>query len=54
MRTALMAKWRTDDGHVVGTMAGAQARTILTEDDVEDPVEAVLDAPVAADGGGCG
>ena len=39
-----------DDRHVLRAEAGAQARQIIVEDDVEHPVQPVLDAPVAADG----
>jgi len=36
------------DGHVGRAMVGAQAREIVSEDDVENPVQPVLDAPMAA------
>jgi len=35
-------------------MSGSEARLVLFEDDVEDPVEAVFDAPMAAHGVGGG
>ena len=38
-----------DDSHVLRAKAGPQARQIIVEDDVEHPVQPVLDAPVAAD-----
>ena len=41
----------SDDGHVVGAMAGPQAGQVLLELDVEHPVELVFDAPVAAHDG---
>jgi hypothetical protein len=34
-----------DDGHVLGSVSSSQSGEIIVEDDVEDPVEAVLDAP---------
>ena len=37
-------------GHVLSAMAFAQAREVLAEGDVEDPVQGVLDPPMAADG----
>ena len=37
-----------DGGHVFGTVFGSEAHEIVVEDDVEDPVEAVFDAPVGA------
>jgi len=43
-----------DDGHIFGAMSGSEARLVLFEDDVEDPVEAVFDAPMAAHGVGGG
>src|SRR3954467_7129969 len=33
-------------------MAVSDAAEVLMEDDIEDPVEAILDAPMAADGAG--
>src|SRR3546814_16595384 len=42
-----------DDGHVPGAMALAEAGLVFLEDGVEDPVEAVFDAPVSAHGA-CG
>src|SRR5512144_795538 len=38
------------EGQVAGSGAVAHATVILAEDDVEDPVQRVLDAPVPADG----
>ena len=38
-----------DGGHVAGAVSLAQAGLVVGEGDVEDPVEAVLDRPVAAD-----
>ena len=35
-------------GHVVSAVADPEAREILFEGDVENPMNAVLDAPVAA------
>ena len=37
-------------GEILGGVAGAGAAWVFAEDDVEHPVELVLDAPVAADG----
>ena len=37
-----------DDGEVLGSMIGVDARAVLVEGQVEHPVEAVLDAPMAA------
>jgi hypothetical protein len=42
----------TDYGHVGGSVVGSQAHEVVVEDDVENPVEAVFDAPVGADGAG--
>ena len=42
------------DGEVLGGVAGPDAALVLAEGDVEHPVEAVLDAPVVADGAGEG
>jgi hypothetical protein len=39
-------------GHGGGAGAGADLGVVLGEGDVADPVQAVLDAPVAAEGGG--
>jgi hypothetical protein len=45
----------TDDGHVYGAVSLSQPRLILAESDVEYPVQAVFDRPVAAHGfGGAG
>jgi hypothetical protein len=38
-------------GHDVGTAGGADRGAVFAEADVADPVEAVFDAPVAADDG---
>jgi hypothetical protein len=45
-----------DGGHVSGAAALADARLVVGEGDVEDPVQTVLDRPVPADrrGGGAG
>ncbi len=42
----------SDDGEVLRAEAGAQAAEVVVEDDVEDPVETVLDAPVGGRGAG--
>jgi hypothetical protein len=44
------------DGEVLGAVVAAVAGPVLVEGDVEHPVQAVLDRPVAADsaGGGLG
>ena len=41
-----------DGGHVRRSVPGSQADEVVVEDDVHDPVEAVLDVPVGAHGGG--
>ena len=41
-----------DGGHVLRAVSGAQAAKVFVEDDVEHPVQAVLDVPVRADGVG--
>jgi hypothetical protein len=41
----------SDDGEVFRRVAGVNAAVILAEGHVEHPVEAILDAPVAANGG---
>jgi hypothetical protein len=41
-----------DDGHIVRAEARSQASEVVMEDDIEHPVEPVLDAPVRADGAG--
>ena len=43
-----------DDRHVFGSDAGAQPGKIVVEDDVENPMEAIFDAPVGAHGAGEG
>jgi hypothetical protein len=42
----------SDHSHVCGSVVGSQAHEVVVEDDVENPVEAVFDAPVGADGSG--
>jgi hypothetical protein len=42
----------TDDGHVGGSVVGSQAHEVVAKDDVENPVKAVFDAPMGADGSG--
>ena len=37
-----------DDCHVGGTMAGAQAGEIVTEHNIQYPVQTILDSPMAA------
>src|SRR5208337_5236240 len=37
-----------DGGHVVRAMTGAQTREVLMEGDIQYPMQAVLDVPVAA------
>jgi hypothetical protein len=39
-----------EDGEVLGAGVGAVAGAVLVEGDVEDPIEAVFDGPVGADG----
>jgi hypothetical protein len=43
-----------DDGHILRSVAASQPRKIVVEDDVQDPVEPVLDAPMSADNRGEG
>ena len=43
-----------DNGHVLGAMSGAQPVEIVVEDDVEHPVQSVLDAPMRPHGTGEG
>ncbi len=38
-----------DNGHLGGSVAGTQAREIITEHHIENPVQSVLDPPVTAD-----
>jgi len=40
----------SDDGHVLGAVAFPQAGLVVVEVDVENPMEAVLDAPMGAHG----
>jgi len=42
----------SDDGQVFGAVAFAQTRLVLGEDDVEDPMQTVLYAPVGTHGVG--
>ncbi len=39
-----------DARHVLGAVTGSEAGLVFVEEDVEDPVQAVLDGPVAAGG----
>jgi len=39
-----------DDGHILSSMAGAQAGLILAKDDIQDPMQVVFDGPVLGDG----
>ena len=39
-----------DDGHVLGSAACSQARQVVVKDDVEHPMEAIFDAPMASHG----
>ena len=41
-----------DDRHVLRSEAGPETSEIVVEDDIEDPVQAIFDAPMGADGGG--
>jgi hypothetical protein len=34
-----------DDGHVLGAVAGAQARLVLIEGHVEGPMQVIFDTP---------
>ena len=43
-----------DDGHVLGAVTGSQSGEIIVEDDVENPMQAILDPPMGAHGGGEG
>jgi hypothetical protein len=38
-----------DDGHIGRSMTGAQTGEVIAEDDIEHPVQPVLDPPVPAD-----
>src|ERR1035437_6164855 len=40
----------TEDGEVLGCIAGAHAAVVLTKGDIEDPVKLVFDSPVGANG----
>ena len=42
----------SDRRHVRRTVLGAQAHEVVVKHDVQNPVEAVLDAPVGPDGAG--
>jgi hypothetical protein len=35
----------SEDGHVLGAMAGVQAGEVVVEDHVHDPMQAVFDIP---------
>jgi hypothetical protein len=41
-----------DDSHVLGSIAGPEAREIVAEDHVQHPVQAVFHPPVSAHGAG--
>lgn len=41
-----------DHGHVLGAEAGSQAGQVVVEDDIEDPMQAIFDVPMTADGAG--
>ena len=41
-----------DDGHLGWTVSGSRSCGVLAEDDVEHPVQGVLDGPVASHGAG--
>lgn len=41
-----------DDGHILRPVEAAQAGEIVVEDDIENPVQPVLNAPMSAHGGG--
>jgi hypothetical protein len=43
-----------DDAHVLGTVAGSEADEVVVVDDIEHPVQAVLNAPMGAHGAGEG
>ncbi len=43
-----------DDGHVLRAVAGSQSGQIVMEDEIDNPVQAVLDAPMGAHRGGEG
>jgi hypothetical protein len=43
-----------DDGHVLRPVSGSEPCEVVVKDDVEDPMQAVLDTPVGAHGGGEG
>jgi len=40
----------SDDGHICGAVSAAQARLVLPEPDIENPVQAVLDTAVGSGG----
>ena len=40
-----------EDGEGLGSVADPDAAVVRAEGDVEDPLEAILDAPMAPDGG---
>lgn len=35
-----------DDGHIVSAETGSQAREVVVEDDIEDPMQPAFDAPL--------
>src|SRR5690606_33332053 len=41
-----------DDGHILGAGTGSEAGEVVMEDDIEDPVKPVFDAPMGAYGSG--
>ena len=43
-----------DDGHILGSESGSEPCEVVVEDDIENPMEPVFDAPVVADGLGEG
>jgi hypothetical protein len=43
----------SDDRHVFRAVTGSEARLIVAEGDIENPMQAVLDGPVGANGLGC-
>src|SRR5215213_238907 len=44
----------SEDGHVLGAIAGAQAGEVVVEDHVHDPMQAVFNAPMGANRTGKG
>lgn len=43
-----------DDGHALRSRSCSQPRQVIVEDDIEDPVQPVLNAPMGVHGGGEG